>query len=105
VLSALAHLGGGPPDVGAAAFRRGMKQLGHTPEPPALLPLDQCGLLEIDAALAHLNTAAPLLKRGFLEACASVVAEDGLIRAEEAELLRAIADALDCPVPAFIQGV
>jgi len=31
------------------------------------------------------------------------VAADGVIQQGEAELLRAIADALDCPVPPFVQ--
>jgi uncharacterized tellurite resistance protein B-like protein len=31
------------------------------------------------------------------------VAADGVIQEGEAELLRAIADALDCPVPPFVQ--
>jgi hypothetical protein len=30
------------------------------------------------------------------------VVADGLVQAREAELLRAIADSLDCPIPPFL---
>ena len=36
---------------------------------------------------------------------AHTVAADGVIHAAEAELLRAIADALDCPIPPFLKGI
>jgi len=32
-----------------------------------------------------------------------VVGADGLIQEREAELLRAIADTLDCPIPPFVK--
>jgi uncharacterized tellurite resistance protein B-like protein len=38
-----------------------------------------------------------------IEACAQTVAADGAIQEREAELLRAIADTLDCPIPPFVQ--
>jgi tellurite resistance protein len=37
-----------------------------------------------------------------LQASALVMATDGRVDRREAELLRAIADALDCPVPPFL---
>ena len=46
--------------------------------------------------------AASPLKKLFLDACAQIVAADGRIHAREAELLRAIADSLDCPIPPFV---
>ena len=39
------------------------------------------------------------MKRLFLEACVETVSADGTLSVGEAELLRAIAAALDCPVP------
>jgi uncharacterized tellurite resistance protein B-like protein len=38
-----------------------------------------------------------------LSACAQTVAADGVIQEMEAEMLRAIADTLDCPMPPFVQ--
>jgi tellurite resistance protein len=46
--------------------------------------------------------AAPKLKKNVIEACVQVVSADGLIQEREAELLRAIADTLDCPIPPFV---
>jgi uncharacterized tellurite resistance protein B-like protein len=68
-----------------------------------LLPADECDLSNMDAALERLSQAVPQIKKNLLGACAQTVAADGVIQQGEAELLRAIADALDCPVPPFVQ--
>ena len=56
-----------------------------------------------DTALDRLALAAPQIKKNLIEACVQVVGADGLIREREAELLRAIADTLDCPIPPFVE--
>jgi len=66
------------------------------------LAADECELSRVDAALNRLAQAAPQIKKNVLTACAQTVAADGLIQEIEAELLRAIADTLDCPMPPFI---
>jgi Zn-dependent protease with chaperone function len=104
LLSALAHVGHQSPKEIQAAFQSGASLLPGGGA-MALLPLAQCGLAEIDAALDKLNQAGFLQKRDVLIACARVVAADNAIQWREAELLRAIADALGCPVPPFISGV
>ena len=58
---------------------------------------------QVGTALDHLVLAAPQIKRNLIEACVYVVGTDGLIREREAELLRAIADTLDCPIPPFVE--
>ena len=68
----------------------------------SLLPRAQCGVDQIDAALDRLMQAAPLIKKNLLEACIHTVGADGVILEAEAELLRAIADTLDCPMPPFV---
>ena len=40
-----------------------------------------------------------MIKKNLLNACAYVVGADGVIVENEAELLRAVADTLDCPIP------
>ena len=69
----------------------------------SLLPISECGLEHIDAALNRLAQAAPQIKKNLIEACAQTVAADGAIQEREAELLSAIADTLDCPIPPFVQ--
>ena len=63
----------------------------------------ECNLPRIDAALEHLALASPQLKKLVLNACAHAVASDGVLQSREAELLRAIADTLDCPLPPFLE--
>jgi uncharacterized tellurite resistance protein B-like protein len=53
----------------------------------------------ISAALDRLTLAVPIIKRNLIEASAHVVGADGVIQESEAELLRAVADTLDCPIP------
>jgi uncharacterized tellurite resistance protein B-like protein len=66
---------------------------------PELLSRGQCGVETIGAALDRLALAAPIIKKNLLEACARAVGADGVIQESEAELLRAVADTLDCPMP------
>jgi hypothetical protein len=64
-----------------------------------LQPRERCGVDQISAALDRLALAVPIIKKNLLEACAHVVGVDGVIVESEAELLRAVADTLDCPMP------
>jgi len=85
------------------AFDSGRTGLPPTADPALhLLPPDECDITAIDNALNRLAVAAPGIKRDLLAACVQVVGADGVILEEEAELLRAIADTLDCPMPPFI---
>jgi hypothetical protein len=100
VLSALANVGSADPGEVARAFALGVPFL-HAPADAnlALLPAEECGLEPLDAALNRLAPAVPQIKKNLIEACAQVVGADGVILENEAELLRAIADTLDCPIP------
>jgi Zn-dependent protease with chaperone function len=100
ILSALAHVGSSDAGEIQKAFAAGAPFL-HAPAdvPLTLLPADQCGVEPLDAALNRLLQAVPVIKKNLLEASARVVGADGVILEAEAELLRAIADTLDCPIP------
>ena len=100
VLSALANVSSNDPVEVEKAFGIGapfVRALDNTGL--ALLPAAQCGIEPIDAALNRLALAVPTIKRNLIDACARVVGADGVIQESEAELLRAIADTLDCPIP------
>jgi uncharacterized tellurite resistance protein B-like protein len=58
----------------------------------------------MDVALLTLAEASPTVKRRIVVACAECVSADGRITAEEAELLRATADTLGCPMPPLLEG-
>jgi hypothetical protein len=105
LLSATAYAGQENITEAYAAFAQGavsLNRIAHCEIP--WLPPNHCDLSHVDAALAHLSQAVPQIKKNVLSACAKTVAADGVIQEGEAELLRAIADALDCPVPPFVQS-
>ncbi len=103
LLSALAYLGQEEPDQVRFAFQQGANLLSYAAQAELqLLPEEQCELAQVDTALDRLGQAVPQIKKNVLNACAQTVAADGVIQEMEAELLRAIADTLDCPIPPFI---
>jgi len=61
-------------------------------------------LSHFDKALTELNTAAPHLKESVLKAAVHCVVCNGVISVKEGELLRAVADGLDCPLPPLVTG-
>jgi hypothetical protein len=105
LLSALAHIGQEDESAEAVAFRRGAGYLDAPEGAVQLLDGDARSLARVDSALDRLAQAAPSVKKNVLLACAQTVATDGKVLDREAELLRAIADALDCPVPPFVEAL
>ena len=72
--------------------------------PRILLPEECCDLARIDLALERLGEVAPWLKKNFPFAAATSVMPNREVSVQERELLRAIADSLDFPVPPFAMG-
>ena len=105
VLSALANVGSSEPAEIQKAFAAGTPYL-RAPDDGGLswLPREQCGVNQIDAALNRLALAVPTIKKNLIEACVYTVGADGVITESEAELLRAVADTLDCPIPPFVSA-
>jgi len=68
------------------------------------MPPERCGLDRIDEALRRLELTSPVMKRDLLAAASRSVLADGTVSSREAELIRAIADALGCPVPPFVKA-
>jgi Zn-dependent protease with chaperone function len=101
VLSALARAGQDAEVAARAAYLEAMRRL-FPERTPDLMPAGECTLEAIDAALDEIALAAPGVKARILDACARCVAHDGLVRPLEAELLRAFAAALDCPIPPVV---
>ncbi len=99
LLSTLAYYGQPEDGLAAGAFQSGAARINSR---LSLLPRASCGLAAVDQALATLNTASPAIKKIILDACITCVAADGRTTVTEAELLRAVADSLDCPIPPFV---
>lgn len=96
VLAGLAAWGSRDLAVMQQAYTAGLAALGL---PVARLDADAVSLQGIAEALERLASASPTLKRTVMEACTACVKADGTIATEEAELLRAVADAMDIPMP------
>jgi Zn-dependent protease with chaperone function len=103
LLSALANAGSNDAVEVQKAFAQGAPYLRAPNDGDLrLLPTEQCGLNQMDAALNRLTQAVPIIKRNLIEACVHTIGADGVIQESEAELLRAVADTLDCPIPPFV---
>ena len=70
--------------------------------PLSLISRELCSLASLDTSLEKLDRLVPLQKKQVLSACVSVATTDGLITINEAEYIRVIADALECPIPPLI---
>jgi Zn-dependent protease with chaperone function len=94
MLSLVAYASGQAADQ---AFAHGARilELGWT----APLPAEALTSAGISASFERLRHLAPLAKPALLRACMEAAMADGSLRLPEAELLRAVAATLDCPVP------
>lgn len=101
-LSLLAHEGSNSPKEAQKAFQSGARFLKEINREISLLPPEQCSLSDMDTALEKLNQISMPLKRQLIDALATVVTVDEKITRHEAELLRAVADGLECPIPPFL---
>jgi Zn-dependent protease with chaperone function len=105
LLSALAHIGQEEEPAISTAFQCGASYLDVPEGTVQLLSGEARSLARVNSALDRLAEASPSVKRNVLLACAHAVAADGQVLYREAELLRAIADALDCPIPPFVRAL
>jgi uncharacterized tellurite resistance protein B-like protein len=100
VLSALAQLGAGDDDAAASAAYTAARTTLNWPELPTTpAARGSVSLKALDQALDTLADARPRLKKPLVEACARCVAADGTVTPREAELLRAVVEALGLPMP------
>ena len=97
VLSYLAHAGSDNIAAADQAFTQALGLLRMTELP--MLDKSQLNTAALDNALNELNRTRPLQKPQLLKAMMRTIEFDGEITAAEAELFRAIADSLNCPVP------
>jgi len=89
------------PKEAETAFQRGLE---HLEEPKPQIPFQaslEWGSADMGKALDRLTLASPQLKKSILKASSGSVTHDGVVTPRERELLRAIADSFDCPIPPF----
>ena len=100
VMSALSWFGASTADAAAASFEAGRKELGSTTV--TLLPAAEASLAAMDKALDLLAQTTPPVKQLLIAGFTATVMADGTVTTNEAEALRAVADALDCPLPPMV---
>ena len=99
LLSALARASQQDDDV---AFKAGARQI---PDAPVrLLPKEACTLSALDQSLRDLARVSPRERARLVNACAACICADSAVNVAECELLRAICDMLDCPMPPIVAG-
>ena len=104
VLGLLAWEGQPEPDQAARAFDAGMRGYIGGDHTHRLPPREECSLAEFDAALQTLKQSVPAIKRRIVVACAACILANQQVTVREAELLRAIGDTLECPLPPLVVG-
>jgi len=97
LLSALARAGKGPAE---AAFDAAMPYV----QLPglALLPGEEADLKAVDRAVDRLGALGAFHKRRLLKGCIACIQADGVVTAAQGELVRAISDAIGCPMPPLV---
>jgi len=99
VLSMLAWEDQAPPEAAAKSFAAGTASFFGGGSAHHLAARDDCTVAEFDRALNILGGAKPKTKRRIIAACVACILVDQTVTVRETELLRAICDMLDCPMP------
>lgn len=103
LLSTMAGIGAGNEGELMTAYGVGSDAISDLGERLIILPPERCGLSEVDKALDKLEQASPLIKREVIHACGLAVMNDGVLESREAEMLRAVADAIGGSIPPFVR--
>ena len=83
-----------------AAFAMAEQELGINNL--TLLAREKINIDSLDSAVDKLAMLKPLVKPRLLKACLSLITQDNEYSAKAMELMRAIADVLDCPLPPYL---
>lgn len=100
LLSVLAYADRGARIRPEEAFAKGREALELDIQ---LLGKDQVNLRRLNEAVDTLANLRPLRKPKLLKACIATITADQVVAPVEAELVRAISDSLDCPMPPIKQ--
>lgn len=104
VMSAVAHLGHRDVVEARRAYAAAMASLSLDNSVAECLDRRRCSLSRVKSSLDKLATCSMPIKKRVLGAAVLCVAVDRTVTVGEAELLRAVASSLDCPVPPILPG-
>ena len=99
LLSAVSWASGRNQAQAEHAFKAATDSLGNQGQGLQLLPPERCTVASLSHVCDILASASPIIKRRTLEALAHCVLSDEQVTVNELELLRAVAETLDCPMP------
>jgi Zn-dependent protease with chaperone function len=97
LLSALAHVGTPTTAEMQAAFRAGLRTLTASDYGPVA-----CTAKDLDGVLDRIGAAGLAARTQVVAACVQTVLHDRAVTQEEGQLLRAVAIALEAPLPPFL---
>ena len=102
LLSVLAWSGSGrDPERARQAFQQGAARLATRTFAIEPLAFETLTTAPFERALDALAKATPMVKKWVVDASVACVAADKVVGIEEAELVRVVGSALDCPIPPF----
>lgn len=102
LLSVVAITGAETQQAAKEAFNRGKVLIDL--DTAEIADKNECQIADLELAINQLSAVKPLQKPKLLKAISECILADQKISAIEAELFRAIADTLDCPVPPLLQN-
>jgi len=105
LMNALSFVGGFDEAERQAAYAAGMKELGEAARGYSRIFDQAPSVADVDEALRMLAECSSELKRQILAGCAATVMADGKVSPDQAQLIRAVADSLECPVPVLSAAV
>ncbi len=98
VLSLLARAGTANHDEAEVLYQEAMAGFVDGPNDKAPT-LEKVTMRQLREALTALNGLSPLLKPAVIDACGYCITRDGRVDVREYELMRLVADQIDCPMP------
>ncbi len=102
LISALAHASEKETEK---AWQAALKPISKVkPDGMELLPKDKCSLKELDKALDELSASANPVKKYIISSVIYCVTADQKVSIEEAEMVRAISEVMDVPIPLGVMG-
>lgn len=102
LLSTLARVGSSDEQEVHSAFALGAQALGL--DGLVLADPAACRLSAVGRGFDEMVKLSPREKKKLLHGCAAVIAADGAVTVSEGQLMRAVADSLDCPMPPLLPG-
>ena len=103
LFSILARVGQNDPQLSKIAYQIGASKFPNIVSSAPILDVEHCRLDNLNKALEELAQVTPSIKLQLVDAAAHIILQDGKITVTEADLLRALTAALDCPLPLFLR--